>query len=456
MRLITLGHINSSRSSAIMKILDSYTGATFGLSAHRQLKSAYAGPCMKVRRSSDNTEQDIGFVSGLLDTASLLTFTGAGNGFVSKWYDQSGNGNDFIQTTLGNQPKIVSTGSVLTKNGNPTLTFDTSVHQFLQITTTNFSGMVFDIYGVISIDGYGSDATNACILSVVTTHNFWMLGGPESLVNPPLSYVQSGGGNQIDAIGPADGLQKVLNMFVSSGNVNTITYNDHSGFSVVGAPTAIGTGSRVLKIGRDGLTSTADLMGGIQELLVWSTNNVADKSAIKSNQKSEYSVPDDICTTLPYSEAFTGLVSWLPTNWLSSDPADIIVVDPLSEILVPYCNVGGSSGTEALGFINTSGVQAYANVRPVSTLNKTAITINFNQFRHIGSPPLTIEWSTDNTTWNTIASPNVTDDAFWHSLSPVVLPAGAEDQYTLYVRIGMLSDSSGLVSVIDDLVISGT
>ena len=39
------------------------------------------------------------------------------NGFVQTWYDQSGNGNDAVQATDGNQPKIVSSGSLVADDG---------------------------------------------------------------------------------------------------------------------------------------------------------------------------------------------------------------------------------------------------------------------------------------------------------------------------------------------------
>lgn len=78
----------------------------------RQLDTAYAGSAIRVRRSSDSTEQDIGFSVGDLDTAALLTFCGAGDGFISKWYDQSGNAKDVIQATTTKQPKIVAAGVV--------------------------------------------------------------------------------------------------------------------------------------------------------------------------------------------------------------------------------------------------------------------------------------------------------------------------------------------------------
>ncbi len=92
-------------------LLDDFPGATCAFST-RKLRTAYAGSALKVRRSSDNTELDIGFVSGQLDTASLLAFVGAGDGFVHIWYDQTANGNNATQATNGTQYKIVSAGVV--------------------------------------------------------------------------------------------------------------------------------------------------------------------------------------------------------------------------------------------------------------------------------------------------------------------------------------------------------
>jgi surface protein len=44
--------------------------------------------------------------------------------YVTKWYDQSGNGKDAVQTTASSQPKIVSDGVLVTENGKVALEFD--------------------------------------------------------------------------------------------------------------------------------------------------------------------------------------------------------------------------------------------------------------------------------------------------------------------------------------------
>jgi hypothetical protein len=94
-------------------LLDTYSGATVAYSL-RKLRTEYTGAAIRVRRSSDNAEQDFGFSGNDLDTASLLTFCGAGNGFITTWYDQSTNANNATQATAANQAQIVSSGAVIT------------------------------------------------------------------------------------------------------------------------------------------------------------------------------------------------------------------------------------------------------------------------------------------------------------------------------------------------------
>jgi PKD repeat protein len=114
-------------------LLDLYPNAAAAYSL-RLIRGTYTGSAIRVRRSSDNTEQDIGFVNGVLDTAALLAFVGANNGFVVTWYDQSGNGVNATQGTQANQPQIVSGGVLLTQNGEPAIVFD-GVNDSLSLAT---------------------------------------------------------------------------------------------------------------------------------------------------------------------------------------------------------------------------------------------------------------------------------------------------------------------------------
>lgn len=117
-------------SVAPFQTLDAYqanTKAAFSISK----LFTNATRTLQIRRSSDNTTLDIGFVNNLFDTASATTFIGGGSGFVSKWYDQSGNSNDAAQSDTTKQPQLVFN----VQNSLPTLRFNGTSHT---IETTAF------------------------------------------------------------------------------------------------------------------------------------------------------------------------------------------------------------------------------------------------------------------------------------------------------------------------------
>jgi hypothetical protein len=85
----------------------------------RRLTGSYWGAAIQVVRSSDGAAKDIPFTpGGDPDTASLLDFVGAGDGAVSIWYDQSGNGHH-ASAPAGARPYIVQGGVLVTVNAQP-------------------------------------------------------------------------------------------------------------------------------------------------------------------------------------------------------------------------------------------------------------------------------------------------------------------------------------------------
>jgi hypothetical protein len=133
----------------------------------RKLRTAYTGNCMRVRNGS-SVELDIGFdSSGNLDESALLTHCGSGDGFVTIWYDQSGNGYNMVQATTSRQPLIVSSGSVIKENGKPTLFKDTT-SMFMQTSTAinivNTSNGAFTSLGVLKY----SSSYRSCVLGQIS------------------------------------------------------------------------------------------------------------------------------------------------------------------------------------------------------------------------------------------------------------------------------------------------
>jgi hypothetical protein len=82
---------------------------------------SYAGALIDVRRDSDGAARTISVSADELDTTDLLSWAGSASVYVSKWYDQSGNGYHLTQATNANQPRIVNAGSLETLNGFPVI-----------------------------------------------------------------------------------------------------------------------------------------------------------------------------------------------------------------------------------------------------------------------------------------------------------------------------------------------
>ncbi len=103
----------SAGAAAFSGVLDSLGNADGAWSVYRRLFSSFSGSLLRVRRSGDNAELDVGYLAnGVLDVVTLESFCNAGggtkNGFVVKIYDQSDQGRDLIQSTAAAQMKIAA------------------------------------------------------------------------------------------------------------------------------------------------------------------------------------------------------------------------------------------------------------------------------------------------------------------------------------------------------------
>jgi hypothetical protein len=103
------------------ELLDTYTGSTAAFSL-RPLRSATSSSnLIEVRRSTDSAVNN--FTATQITDGTLTAFCGAGNGFVSKWYDQSGSNNHAVQVDTNLQPRIVNAGALELDAGKPAIVF---------------------------------------------------------------------------------------------------------------------------------------------------------------------------------------------------------------------------------------------------------------------------------------------------------------------------------------------
>lgn len=103
---------------------------------------------MEVQRSSDNTTLDIGFIGNDIDEATMTTFMGVGDLYVSKWYDRSGNGKHAVNV-LGSRPRI-GLGGVLDKVNGKVAVYHTAGTQSLIFPSINL-GKEHTVFGVLNL-----------------------------------------------------------------------------------------------------------------------------------------------------------------------------------------------------------------------------------------------------------------------------------------------------------------
>jgi hypothetical protein len=186
----------SSNKAVSGFLLDTYTGAAAAYSL-RKLRSAYTGDAVEVYNGTSYA--DIGFdSSNVLDLTALATHCGSNDGFVSKWYDQSGNTNTAAQTTTANMPKIYdgTTATVVTRGGKPSVLFTGST-QILPISTSfNNNSYLYVGEPLARSQGFGANNKSVRTDGTAGYRNFgfeWASGNLYVLHNGTVYDATSGG-----------------------------------------------------------------------------------------------------------------------------------------------------------------------------------------------------------------------------------------------------------------------
>ena len=275
-------------------LLDTYSGAAAAYSL-RQLSSTYSGNAIKVRRASDNAEQDIAFSNNELDTATLETFASGTDAFVTTWYDQSGSGNNATQTSASSQPQIVSNGtSISDLNGKPKVK-PVAGNSHMTINTTGISIPNNSI--IYSIGDYINTADGVILSSVKSTDygdcislgtNF--LGSNSGVISTRLGGSTGGRNSKSESLsGYVDGDKFLTNTLVTQDFLNSNTlFNNTS---------ADGSVSHRANIGTSGffLFRAVNFYGKseLQEVIIYDgsvVDNSANRDSIQTNINDYYSI----------------------------------------------------------------------------------------------------------------------------------------------------------------------
>lgn len=253
-------------------LLDLYPNAAAAFST-RKLRTAYSGSAIRVRRLSDNAEQNIGFDSnGELNVSALSSFCSGTTGYLTTWFDQSTNGKNLTQTSAILQPIVFIAGNVILTNNKPSIPFD----------------------GVLNII---SNATFA--LSQPSTHILVMKNNTS--VNAHIVDSDGSGSRQVNFI-PSGVFGIFAGVTLSSGvSVGTAqklffsVFNSTSSIirdnSVQVASGNAGTNSMgSLRLGNNPVGNSQYFSGTLQEVIFYNNNNSSNALGIETNIKTYYGI----------------------------------------------------------------------------------------------------------------------------------------------------------------------
>ena len=267
-------------------ILNQFPGASLGLSLEL-LDKDYSGFCIKVRRSSDNAEKNIGFVNNVLDASSLMTFAGSDTVTVTIWYDQSGSGNNATQTQGSRQPMIVDAGTLIRIEGQAAIQSDGIDDMMLIGTAIDLYTLasVWSVFLVSKIKDFDDESFQRIISNTTL---------PSAPDIPFLIQSRDDGDLFFGANGDSTTLENTditLESLTTNIKTSSDTFNQTGSVSITGSFGTLDktTGLEPLFImgtGNDERNSKA----AYKEVLIWEVDQTANKTPIQSSMNERYNL----------------------------------------------------------------------------------------------------------------------------------------------------------------------
>jgi hypothetical protein len=242
----------------------------------RNLSTTYTGNVVDVRRSSGGTDS---FTAAEVVDGTLTDWVGVGNdGFVSQWYDQSGNDNHATQGTAASQPKIVDAGVLVRGNtGEPAFTGD-GVDDILSLSSSiDFGTGEFFVSTVVDVD------TGGVVIGSASPN--WML-----LVTTSSIQVRASNTNAIYVISPDSVLTAGESYLISLSRVENDITAYVNGVAQADVETVVSTDTfsadRFLQRGTNG----NPYPDPVSEIIIYNSDQSDNRTAIEANIGETYGI----------------------------------------------------------------------------------------------------------------------------------------------------------------------
>lgn len=280
----------TATTAAPVPLLDLITPQPLGAYSMNKLRSAYSGSAIRVRRSSDDTEQDIAFASGSLDADALAAFAGAGSAYITTWYDQSGNGKHFVQTTAAAQPRIYNAGVQ-----DPRPLFD-GTDDYLQLAGSLglYAAGAATMLAVIKAASQASRRWFSESETASATAQYTLGSGTSTSGARLHAQVRGSGSSNLDAGGSVDSQNGVLNQVgATDTGTSIVRYVNGVGDAASAYVRTGGPTPNIASIGAIARSTVAAFFAGeIAELVLYgSVLSTTDRQALEANQRATYGTP---------------------------------------------------------------------------------------------------------------------------------------------------------------------
>jgi len=277
-----------SSTAASYDFLDNFLGASVAYSL-RKLSQSYTGYCIKVRRSSDNSEIDVGFDSnGDLNTSAIINHCGAASGYVSVWYDQTSNSVDATQSVSASQPLIYDGVNIITENNKPALSFHESRDTRLTFDTDLLDGAYVDLLMVLAVDLDGVYGTDHLASEGNGANLYWHTGGRRSRFYVADRFIVQGSAEDRYGINMQTERQCILELWSEPTKARQRINNIQRNATQNRAPVTIPSGERSYTIGARPGSTLYNMNGRYQEFIIFPEDQDTSRNDIFDNLNNHY------------------------------------------------------------------------------------------------------------------------------------------------------------------------
>lgn len=244
-----------------------------------RLDTNYTGSCIRVRRSSDNTEQDIGFTNNYLDTNSLKSFVGANDGYVVTWYNQADTLLN-LDSIVNTPPRIIIAGDIQYEGSLPAIHFEPDSAMSLAASNTYTIGpdSIISGFGVVRrSDTLNTNLNHHTVRFELNNYKSTGSGTNSFVAGYSIANAELANQNLLDH-------SLIFNIIKTDSvyiyvNGNGPGVDDNPLFSEQNAHYQIGSGD-----------TNNENRGTIQELIYWRDDKTTDRTTIRDARNTYYTI----------------------------------------------------------------------------------------------------------------------------------------------------------------------